>query len=103
MADALIVSDPQVMMGKPVVVGTRITVELILEKPAAGESIAMLLESYPRLTHAGIRAALLYGAQLARRQAGFPAPIDPDVAEEAVAEYPLPRHDTIAGKYVSCP
>ncbi len=66
MADILIVSNADIMMGKPVVVGTRITVELILEKLAAGESIAMLLEAHPQLTHAGIRAALLYGTQLER-------------------------------------
>lgn len=66
MAEVLIVSDPQVMMGKSTVAGTRITVELILEKPAAGESRDMLLEAHPYLTHGGIQAALLYGAQLER-------------------------------------
>jgi len=45
-----IVSDPAVMMGKPVVVGTRITVELILEKLAAGERVEQVLEAHPRLT-----------------------------------------------------
>ena len=40
MAEQLIVSDPKVMMGKPVVSGTRMTVELILEELAAGETIA---------------------------------------------------------------
>ena len=39
----LITSDPQIMMGKPVVAGTRITVELILEKLAAGESVEQIL------------------------------------------------------------
>jgi len=45
-----IVSNPSVMMGKPVIVGTRITVELILEKRTAGETIDDLLEAHPRLT-----------------------------------------------------
>ncbi|MBX6313231.1 MAG: DUF433 domain-containing protein [Isosphaeraceae bacterium] len=54
----LIVSDPVVRMGKPVVTGTRITVELILEKLAAGESIEQLLEAYPRLTKPAVLAAL---------------------------------------------
>lgn len=39
MQKRLIISDPSVMMGKPVIAGTRITVELILEKLAAGETI----------------------------------------------------------------
>ena len=51
-----IVSDPAVMMGKPVVSGTRITVELILEKLAAGESMEQLLEAHPRLTKPAILA-----------------------------------------------
>jgi uncharacterized protein (DUF433 family) len=61
MSDALIVSNLNVMMGKPVIAGTRITVELILEKLAAGETIEQLLEAHPRLTRAAIRAALTFG------------------------------------------
>ena len=45
------------MMGKPVIAGTRITVELILEKLAAGETVEQLLEAHPRLTKEGIQAA----------------------------------------------
>jgi uncharacterized protein (DUF433 family) len=56
----LIVSDPAVMMGKPVVAGTRITVDLILEKMASGETNEQLLEAHPRLTREGIFAALDY-------------------------------------------
>ena len=58
MHQSLIVSDPAVMMGKSVVAGTRITVELILEKMAAGETIEQLLEAHPRLTREGVFAAL---------------------------------------------
>ncbi len=54
--------DPAVMMGKPVIRGTRITVELILRKLAAGASEGDLLEDYPRLTTEDIRAAVAYGA-----------------------------------------
>ncbi|HEX8696070.1 MAG TPA: DUF433 domain-containing protein [Longimicrobium sp.] len=54
----LIVSDPAVMMGKPVVAGTRITVESILEKLAAGESIDQVLQAHPRLTREAVHAAL---------------------------------------------
>lgn len=56
----LIQIDPAVMMGKPVIVGTRITVELILEKLAAGETIEQILEAHPRLTREGISNALAY-------------------------------------------
>jgi uncharacterized protein (DUF433 family) len=58
----LITSDPAVMMGKPVVAGTRITVELILRKLGAGESFEQLLDSHPRLTRDAILAALEFAA-----------------------------------------
>lgn len=58
MTQQIIVSDPKVMMGKPVVSGTRITVELILEKLSAGESFEDLLKSHPRLRREGIQTAL---------------------------------------------
>jgi uncharacterized protein (DUF433 family) len=50
------------MMGKPVILGTRITVELILEKLAAGETIEQLLEAHPRLTREAVLAALDFAA-----------------------------------------
>jgi uncharacterized protein (DUF433 family) len=53
-----IVADPTVMMGKPVVAGTRLTVELILEKLAAGETVEQIMEAHPRLTRETIQAAL---------------------------------------------
>ena len=59
----LIQSDPSIMMGKPIVAGTRITVKLILEKLAAGETIEQLLEAHPRLTKEGIQAALRFDTQ----------------------------------------
>ena len=62
----LIQTDPAVMMGKPVIAGTRITVELILEKLAAGETPEQLLEAHPRLTREGILAALAYAAETLR-------------------------------------
>ena len=68
----LIVSDPGIMLGKPVIKGTRITVELILEKLAAGESIDQLLASYPFVSELQIRAALAFGAQALRASAVFP-------------------------------
>ena len=59
----LIQSDPDVMRGKPVIAGTRITVELILEKLAAGETIVQILEAHPRLTRESVVAALEYAVQ----------------------------------------
>jgi uncharacterized protein (DUF433 family) len=72
MAQTLIVADPNVMMGKPVVAGTRITVELILEKLAAGESIEQLLEAHPRLTREGVQAALAYAADVLKTDIVYP-------------------------------
>jgi uncharacterized protein (DUF433 family) len=54
--------NPQVMMGKPVIRGTRITVELILNKLAEGAIESELLEDYPNLTPEDVRAAMAYGA-----------------------------------------
>jgi uncharacterized protein (DUF433 family) len=54
--------DSQVMMGKPVIKGTRIKVELILRKLAEGATEEVLLDAYPRLTREDIRAAIEYGA-----------------------------------------
>lgn len=53
-----VVSDPEVMMGKPVIAGTRITVELILEKLAAGESIDQIVQSHPRLRREAVLVAI---------------------------------------------
>jgi len=66
MKTKLIHSDPSVMMGKPVIAGTRITVELILEKLAAGETVEQILEAHPRLTKKAVFAALAYAAETMR-------------------------------------
>ena len=63
MEKRMIVSDPKVMMGKPVIAGTRITVELILEKLAAGETVEQTLDAHPRLTREAIQAALAFGGE----------------------------------------
>jgi uncharacterized protein (DUF433 family) len=54
--------NPRVMMGKPVIKGTRITVELILRKLSEGCSEDELLDAYARLTREEVRAAIRYGA-----------------------------------------
>jgi uncharacterized protein (DUF433 family) len=72
MDEPLIVSDPKVMMGKPVISGTRITVDLILEKLGTSESIEAVLESHPRLTRDGVLAALRFAAQALRADVVYP-------------------------------
>ncbi|MBI3353479.1 MAG: DUF433 domain-containing protein [Nitrospirae bacterium] len=59
-----IIIDPKIMLGKPVIKGTRLTVEIIVEKIAYGETIEDLKKDYPFLTEDDIKAALLYAAKL---------------------------------------
>lgn len=54
--------DPQVMLGKPVIRGTRIPVELLLRKLAEGATERTLIDAYPTLKPVQIRAALAYAA-----------------------------------------
>jgi len=72
MQKRLIISDPKVMMGKPVIEGTRITVEMILEKLSSGETVEQILEAHPRLTEESIRAALAFAAQVLRADVIYP-------------------------------
>ena len=72
MSEPPIVSDPKVMMGKPVVAGTRVTVDLILEKLGSGESIEAVLEAHPRLTREAVLAALRFAAQALRAEVVYP-------------------------------
>jgi uncharacterized protein (DUF433 family) len=60
---------PDVMLGKPVIRGTRIPVELIIRKLGEGASEADLLDAYPRLTQEDIRAALAYAADFLAHEA----------------------------------
>ena len=71
-AEPLIVSDPKVMMGKPVIAGTRITVDLILEKLGSGESVEAVLEAHPRLTREAVLAALRFAAHVLRSEVVYP-------------------------------
>ena len=57
--------NPNVMLGKPVIRGTRIPVELVLRKLGEGATEADLLDAYPRLTPEDIGAALAYAADKA--------------------------------------
>jgi uncharacterized protein (DUF433 family) len=62
MSNVRVVADPAVMMGKPCIRGTRITVELILRKLGSGRSFADLLDAYPQLAEDDLRAALAFAA-----------------------------------------
>jgi uncharacterized protein (DUF433 family) len=72
MRDALITSDPEIMMGKPVITGTRITVESILDRFAAGETMDHMLEAHPRLTKEAIFACFAFAADTLRSDIIYP-------------------------------
>jgi uncharacterized protein (DUF433 family) len=59
-----IISNPEIMLGKPIIRGTRITVELILRKIAEGLNIDELLVGYPQLKKADVSAALSYSTDV---------------------------------------
>lgn len=77
MNKSVIVSDPKILMGKPVVAGTRISVELILEKLAASESSEDLLNAHPRLTKEAVYAALDFAARALRADVVYPLACQP--------------------------
>ena len=58
----MISSNPQIMMGKPVIAGTRVTVEAILEKMASGFTVPQILEAYPHLQIEDVTDALAFSA-----------------------------------------
>jgi uncharacterized protein (DUF433 family) len=55
-----IVSDPEILVGKPTIKGTRLAVEFILERLADGWTEKDLFENYPRLTSEDLRAVFAY-------------------------------------------
>ena len=72
MSGTPIVSDPDIAQGKPVIAGTRITVELVLEKLGAGETVDDLLQAHPRLTREAVQAALRYAADVLKSDVVYP-------------------------------
>lgn len=60
------------MMGKPVVAGTRITVESILERLGAGETPEQIVAAHPRLTQQAVLAAVTFAAQALRADVVYP-------------------------------
>jgi uncharacterized protein (DUF433 family) len=59
-----IASDPDILLGKPVIKGTRISIEIIIRKMSEGLSIDELLKAYPDITKEDINAALEYSADM---------------------------------------
>jgi uncharacterized protein (DUF433 family) len=66
--------NPNVCFGKPCIKGTRIWVSLILDFMASGESDEAILAAYPQLQPEDIRAAIAYGAEVARERV-IPVPV----------------------------
>lgn len=66
-----ITADPQILFGKPVLKNTRISVDLILERLANGETIEQILESYPNLTRESIFACLQCAADNIRSEVSY--------------------------------
>lgn len=60
------------MMGKPTITGTRITVEAILDKLAAGETVDQIVSEYPRLTPEAVRSAIAFAAEALRADVVYP-------------------------------
>lgn len=71
----LIEVNPRVMLGKPVIKGTRLTVDLVLEELSAGKSYQDLLDAYPRLTETAIKAALAFAADAIKGEKTYPIAI----------------------------
>lgn len=67
-----IVVDPEIMVGKPIVRGTRITVELILRQLAQGMTVGDILKNYPHLAKEDIYAAIQYATQLVQEEFVYP-------------------------------
>lgn len=75
--DTYIHADPQVLRGKPVVKGTRLSVEFILRLFAVGWSEQQVLENYPTLTSESIHAVFAYAAECMRDEALHAMPTEP--------------------------
>jgi uncharacterized protein (DUF433 family) len=67
-----IVVDPKILVGKPLIRGTRISVEFIVDLLAAGWSHGQILESYPHISEDDIRACLAYAGELLREEHVYP-------------------------------
>jgi uncharacterized protein (DUF433 family) len=77
MAKTLIESHPGILNGKPVVAGTRISVELILDRLAAGETPVQIRQAFPHLPEGAIESALAYAAAVMRNESIIPVQLQP--------------------------
>lgn len=69
-------ADPKVLVGKPVVKGTRLSVDFVLGLFAAGWTEQQVLENYPTLTPEGLRAVFAFAAELAREERMYTLPLE---------------------------
>lgn len=69
-------ADPKVLVGKPVVKGTRLSVEFILELFAAGWTEEQVLDNYPSLTPEGLRAVFAFAAERVREESMYALPLE---------------------------
>lgn len=65
--------NPEIHSGKPIISGTRITVELIIEKLAKGETIDQIISSHPHITRDSILACLSYAADSLKNELNYPS------------------------------
>src|SRR5580704_13778531 len=70
-----IVTDPSVLAGKPIIRGTRLAVEFVLDLLAAGQSEADIGANYPGLAHEDVLACLAYASHLAHEYKAYPLPV----------------------------
>jgi uncharacterized protein (DUF433 family) len=71
----LIEINPRIMMGKPVIKGTRITVELILDKLSAGEKIEDILRAHTHITQEQVLAALAFASEILKHEKIYPVAV----------------------------
>lgn len=69
-----IIVDPDILAGKPVIMGTRIPVDLVLQRLAQDMDTKKLFEDYPRLTEEDVKACLAYAEELVASEEVYPAP-----------------------------
>ena len=66
--------DPDVLVGKPIVKGTRISVEFVIDLLARGWSVEQVLEEYDHLTREDVQACLAYASQTLKSERVYPSP-----------------------------
>lgn len=72
--DGRVIIDPRILVGKPVIRGTRIAVEFVIDLLAEGWSHQQILSNYPHLAHEDITACLRYAGSMMKRERVYPIP-----------------------------